>query len=898
MKRKFAIAAIVADVVLGLVSTSAFGQSSSGGSSDLEKLLSGAGVSAEPDSSQQQSPSSSSGAATQAQSSGAQNQNSSNGTASAPQGEQPAAPAIGLPATAAAQPSAPTEKASSNRLEEIVVTAERREERLQDVPISISVFSQKQLANANISNPSDLALYTPSLSVNTRFGSDNASFSIRGFTQDLRTTASVGIYFAEVVAPRGQSSQTSGDGAGPGELFDLQNIQVLKGPQGTLFGRNTTGGSVLLVPNKPSDDFEGYYEQSLSDYGGLQEQAVVSFPVVPTFKVRLSIDRKQRDGYLTNVLGIGQNKFGNVNILSVRGSAIWNITPSIDNYTIYSFADSDNAGFTARMYACNTSPSGSFGIVVYLLDGPGCQQQLATQTRNGQNGFYDLESSIKTPVTIIHERRLINTTTWHITDGLTFKNIAAYAHLLTQNGSDVFGTHIHETLDVLGPNREFSAGASLVSPFEPVTDQNTLVEEPQLQGQSFGDKLQWQTGAYLEHSLPSGYSGNISADEISCELSTIESTNPANYNCFDPTLGIIGSVLYQQYKQTYLNRAFYGQATYNFTDQLSATLGLRYTWDNVTGYGIKTRYTFLLTLEQAPKIQTTTPSTESQAPTGQFELSYKPIEDAMLYGKYVRGYRQGSIVLAADPGLDTFKPEHINSYEVGGKSEFGGFIPGQLDFALFYNALANQQLQLGYISSTSGSTTTIVNAGRSRVVGAEADGVLQLTDSLRLTLSWSRLMSKLISEADETAKVQEYAGFLGGVSVTPISVPGETLPFAPNHAEVATLSYRLPFADRTGPIDVSATYSYVGTTRAAASTQTPYAELPGHPLLNLNLNWTSAFNKPIDISLFATNVLNKDYTTYTSGTYVVLGFESRNVGQPVMFGTRLRYNFGAYAQSQ
>ena len=153
------------------------------------------------------------------------------------------------------------------QVEEVIVTAQRREENIQDVAISITVFDQKQIADANITTGVDLANYTPSLSANTRFGPDNASFAIRGFTQDLRTTASVATYFAEVVAPRGQSSQTSGDGAGPGALFDLENVQVLKGPQGTLFGRNTTGGAVLLVPQKPTDEFEGYLEANGGNLG-------------------------------------------------------------------------------------------------------------------------------------------------------------------------------------------------------------------------------------------------------------------------------------------------------------------------------------------------------------------------------------------------------------------------------------------------------------------------------------------------------------------------------------------------------------------------------------------------------------------------------------------------------
>ncbi|MFT4046425.1 MAG: Plug domain-containing protein [Solimonas sp.] len=91
----------------------------------------------------------------------------------------------------------------------MIVTAQRREQSAQDVPISITVLNQQQLSNANITNSSDLATYTPSLQTNQRFGPESATFAIRGFTQALRTTASVGVYFAEVVAPRGQSAQTS-----------------------------------------------------------------------------------------------------------------------------------------------------------------------------------------------------------------------------------------------------------------------------------------------------------------------------------------------------------------------------------------------------------------------------------------------------------------------------------------------------------------------------------------------------------------------------------------------------------------------------------------------------------------------------------------------------------------
>lgn len=177
-------------------------------------------------------------------------------------------------------------------LDEIVVTARRHEERLQDVPISMTVFNDEQLAKANLVNATDLANITPSLSANNNFGNENASFAIRGFVQDTGTAPSVGVYFADVVAPRGANNGVQvGDGAGPGNFFDLQNVQVIKGPTGTLQGRNTTGGAILFVPKKPSADFGGYIEASTGNYKMRRVDGAINLPVSDALRFRLAADR-------------------------------------------------------------------------------------------------------------------------------------------------------------------------------------------------------------------------------------------------------------------------------------------------------------------------------------------------------------------------------------------------------------------------------------------------------------------------------------------------------------------------------------------------------------------------------------------------------------------------------
>src|SRR6185312_6688465 len=172
------------------------------------------------------------------------------------------------------------------------------------------------------------------LSTNNRYGADNTTWTIRGFTQEQRTTATVGTFFADVVMPRGSGATPGGEGAGPGALFDLANVQVLKGPQGTLFGRNSTGGAVLLVPRKPTDKLEGYVEGSVGNYDMLRAQAVLNIPLADTFKVRLGVDRQKRDGYLKNVSGIGVKDYNDIDYVAARLSIVADLTPDLENYII------------------------------------------------------------------------------------------------------------------------------------------------------------------------------------------------------------------------------------------------------------------------------------------------------------------------------------------------------------------------------------------------------------------------------------------------------------------------------------------------------------------------------------------------------------------------------------
>ncbi|HEY9546394.1 MAG TPA: TonB-dependent receptor, partial [Solimonas sp.] len=145
---------------------------------------------------------------------------------------------------------------------------------------------------------------------------------------------------------------------------------------------------------------------------------------------------------------------------------------------------------------------------------------------------------------------------------------------------------------------------------------------------------------------------------------------------------------------------------------------------------------------------------------------------------------------------------------------------------------------------------------------------------------------------DHKAEVTAAAGPIAGLAYAPIADAGDSLPFAPDHNVVTSLNYLLPLPSEIGAVEFGATYVYVGKQRATATSSSPYAILDNYSLLNLNLNWTGIFNLPLDFSVFGTNILDKHYVTYISGTYNALGFDSRQLGQPRMFGGRLRYTFG------
>lgn len=785
--------------------------------------------------------------------------------------------------------------------DEIIVTARRTEEVTQNVPIAMTVFNQEMLTERNVTNGADLVNFTPSLSVNKRFGSDQASFAIRGFTQELRTTASVAVYFADVVAPRGSGNITSGDGAGPGAFFDLQNVQVLKGPQGTLFGRNTTGGAIQLVPQEPTSQLEGYLELSGGNYDLRRIEGVVNVPISDNVRARFGLDKMTREGYLKNASGIGPDRLADVDYIAGRAGVIVEIGDSVENYSIFTYADSKNNGSVGKLFACSSSNA---GLLAFLA--PGCRTALAA--REGDD-FYTVHSAHADPESSLKQWQFINTTTWDVNDDLTIKNILSYADLEQRMASAVFGADITLNLAEINPflpstNLQnfvsFNAPSWLLHG-KPSNSQTTFIEEIQASGTAFDDKLTWQAGVYYENSKPDGWVGSQAPGMVECGYDSLEG-DPSTYGCTAGLYGLsaqldpffTGFVQENLNQMEYLNQAVYSQATYDFSDEWRATLGLRYTVDETDAkmksisYGFPTgTSTCVNTGAAASDIDQCLAKehTKSEAPTWLIDVDYLPTPDVMIYAKYARGYRQGNIVTAATPEYRTYEPEEVDAYEIGAKTSFRSVVQGTFNIAVFYNEIKDQQLQVGLTPLGQGRSPTsgIVNAGSATIQGVDLETTLKLFDGLAFNLGYTYLETHLDS-ADFPTSSQT-------LIVTPAAVEGEHLTFSPRHTVVTGLSYTLPLPKEVGDVSVGANYTFTSEQNSSSPSKSAYAVLPVRQIVNLYAGWKSIYGSPFDLSLFATNVLDEEYYAYVNGVVESMGSEYGVTGEPRMYGARVKYNF-------
>ncbi|MCX7863421.1 MAG: TonB-dependent receptor [Novosphingobium sp.] len=863
----------------------------------------------------------------------------------------------------------------------ITVTARRVEENMQDVSISMTVFNQEQLTQRNIAVATDLAAYTPSLSVNQRYGPEKSSFSLRGYTQDQSTAPTVGVYFAEVVGVRAQGGTTSGNTVGAGAFLDLENVQVLKGPQGTLFGRNTTGGAILLTPRKPTGDLEGYVEATYGNYDQVRINGAVNIPLSDTFKVRIAAERNERDGYMRNRSGIGPKDYNDVNYWYARVSLLAELTPTLENYTIFHYSQSNTNGYASRITGCAT-PTSPVGPLNTVAGSPGysgarhlqassCAVQLARQTARGDS-IYDVEARNPNPFLDIVQWQFINTTTWEVNDNITVKNILSYGEFKERTNFDL-GTSNFEVAPVDpspfpgDPRRGFlltRISPALVIPSGPLagtplfvpagtpyqrivldtagpgsgnSSQSTFTEELQIRFRTSDEKLTGVVGGYLEFSRPMGFSAGRTGIFLDC-------TRPQNLTCTNPLL--FGSISESHTKLAFDNHGVFAQMTYNFSDMIALTGGIRYTFDKIKGLSDSTRASFsanpttgplfpdpltgvmiaractdsfrhgpaALALRGDPppaadrSVCTTRLTNKSDKPTWTINLDVKPTENILLYAKYDRGYRQGGMNFT-NPGVELWGPEKLDAFEIGAKTSFRGAVRGYFNIAAFYNKLKDQQFFAGLIPTPAFAAlgiaggAAIINAGASRVYGVEVDASATFFDSLNLSVGYTYLDTKVTrvaaaaTQGDGSALGQLLVGTPFGAILPRVQV-GSPFNDTPKHKLAVNASYTLPLDESIGRISLGATWvhasSYINDGAVPRVVNgIGLGRSPSTDLVNLNLDWKEVAGSPIDLAFFVTNLTKEKYNVNSTGAWSSAGVAEILVNQPRFYGVRVRFNFGA-----
>jgi iron complex outermembrane receptor protein len=577
-------------------------------------------------------------------------------------------------------------------IEEVVVTARRREEALQSVPLAITAVTGDDIRARGISSVSDLRLITPSLNV-TAVRSGQENFTIRGQGPgplDAGAYPGVQTYFAEVPAFT----------AGPGLYYDLQSVQVLKGPQGTLFGRNVLGGAVLFQPRKPTDTVEGYIQGTFGSHSRREGEGALNVPVVADkLKLRLAGIITRRHGYDRNIT-TGQ-VLDPRNYESGRASVTFTPTEAIENYTVFDYFHQAGAGQATILEGVNPDPATSVIAQFGLL--PTFQALLAAQQARGiREAAFDANTELRN-----RHSGITNITTVDVAANLTVKNILGYRENRQHLEYDLDGTPL-----------------PLLQTFHTTpwwVRDNQFTEELQLQGKSFDDRLTWIAGGYYE---------KIESKPIlraSTQFFQDVTQRPSALN---------------------ISRALFAQGTYDLSslaEGLKVTAGFRYTWDRRSAVS----NTFNVTTNTCTQAGADSNcqlavSGKFKSPTWNFSLDYQVTPTTLAYVATRRGYKSGGLnAVANDPRYINYGPEKVIDVEVGAKSDFTlGDVAMRANAALYHTWNKDRQFQ-GSVLVSGQLVSLIQSAGKANTNGAELELTAVPVEGLQFTGFYSYTRFKL-----------------------------------------------------------------------------------------------------------------------------------------------------------
>ncbi|NBC37785.1 TonB-dependent receptor [Novosphingobium sp. FSY-8] len=752
----------------------------------------------------------------------------------------------------------PAGGASTGGIAEIVVTAQKRAEKLQDVPISVAAVGAAQVEAMHAVNLQGLQGSVPNVEIGTFSNTPNtAVFTIRGIgviEPDPYAGNTVGIVVDGV--PQYFSMGALLD------LFDVERIEILRGPQGTLFGANTTGGVVNVLNQQPKmGKLGGKVDLSYGNYNHLTASAVLNTPLGEGWAARFGISHDQRDGYVTNVVdgrdmgrrdvtlfrGSLRHQSGNFDgTLTAEYDMARNGSPIVVAGDLPGEAEYVPAGFRG-MYTSPCAPAGSRCVA---------PSQYYSARDGGALGDTPDLSNMDT-YRIGLTMKLSDTALGDLTSVTGYKKFKLFEYT-DQDGTPVF------LIDTRRGTRGWQFSQELRSDFK------------------LSDRINVTLGGFFLKDHYDHY-----------QDLRIDFAGGATYDMTTGTVtkGLTG--LYQRNLQDQDNESIsaFMQSYFKVTDNLRLQAGVRFshertsmlastltslalggvtTFDGTSPTGVANTVLGVV----APKR-----GTKSWDNVGwKLGFDYKVAPDVMLYGYWARGFKSGGYTgrIGIEQDLGPYNPEHVDTFEAGIKSEFLDRTV-RANLSVFNTSYRGMQLAQIYFVGSGASLVqgnTILNAARSRIRGFEAELTLAPTRGLQITSSLAYL----------DAKYSQFDYLLPSGATT--SLAGKRLQNAPEWAATLGASYEAPVSD-TVMARLAFNYAFTGEKLLTSIIDTPRARV--QPQHIVNANFDLKIRDHYTVSLWATNLLDNRYINSVFDAPGTLGLT--NYAQPRMFGVSFKAEY-------
>ncbi len=732
-------------------------------------------------------------------------------------------------------------------LEEITVTARKREESVQDTPIAVSAFTGESLSARGIETIDNLDTITPNMdfrNINTNGGGgSNASVYIRGVGQtDFVPSADpgVGVYVDGVYIARSIGAVL--------DLVDVDRVEILRGPQGTLFGRNTTGGAVAIHTQKPSEEFEAKLRMKTGSYDKFDVIGKVNGAIAENLFGSATMASLNQDGYIVNPdTGLD---VGDTEKMAGRAALRWLVN---DNIEVNLSGDYTRVRENGQAAVSSRDPNrvvllepGSGGFNHNFLTGPlgppinNPGAAPFTRTRNDCDAVPGSPASLGGTLPSCANANTVGlgtnnstlptffdadiwgvsgTIDWDITDKLSFKSITAYRDLESEFSHDG------------------DASPFLLSWVRDFYHQKQFSQEVQLQGLAFDDRLKWIVGGYYFEEDGLNY-------------------NPVDFANIDIESGGFFD---------HNSKAVFAQGTFDVTDKLHITVGLRYTKDTkdfivkdftFTGSaGVTTPGQFVVLQSAQPTfappgfvLRLVNPDTYTLVAddwTPMANIAYDWNDELMTYFTYSEGFKSGGVQqrIAGPTGIaPTYDPEFVESYEIGFKynNDAANFTMNVSAFYVDYT-----EIQLETIDPNGGIAPQLQNSGVGEVLGFEVETHWSPIDSWFLEAAVGYLDTE-ITEADATQ--------VGGPAV------GDRFPLVSRFNGAVAVIKEIGLGDN-GTLIPRVDYSY--RTRVFFSPDNnPRNAQKSYGLMNASIGWFSADDK-YSLDLRVNNLFDTYYLNYT-----------------------------------